>query len=70
MVCKISFCSQFPNILNKAGRITTARRRTQAIAKCFVFHSKNILILKKQIVKKIPHLCFFRFTAKLLENSK
>ena len=37
MVCKIIFCSEFPDIPGKAGRI--ARRRTKAIAKRFVFYA-------------------------------
>ena len=42
MVCKIVFCSEFPDILDKAG-IVTRRRRTQAIAKRYEFHA-NIII--------------------------
>ena len=41
MVCKIKFCSKFPNIPNKAGRITR-RRRAQPIAKRFAFHVNAI----------------------------
>ena len=44
MVCKITFCSEFPDILNKAGRVT--RRRTQAIEKRFAFHANAINIKK------------------------
>ena len=40
MVCKIIFCSAFPDIPDKAGR-KTRRRRTQAIAKHFTFHTKQ-----------------------------
>ena len=40
MVCKIIFCSEFPDILDKAGRKTRRRRkRTQAIAKRYAFHA-------------------------------
>ena len=38
MVCKIIFCSEFPDIPDKAGR-ETRRRRTQAIAKHYAFHA-------------------------------
>ena len=38
MVCKMIFCSKFPDILDKAGRKTT-RRRTQAVAKSYAFHA-------------------------------
>ena len=50
MVCKIFFCSEFPNILEKAGRKARRkrRRRTQAIAKHYVFHANAI----KQIPAK------------------
>ena len=40
MVCKIICCSEFPDIPDKAGRKT--RRRTQAIAKRYVFHANAI----------------------------
>ena len=40
MVCKISFCSEFPDIPDKAGRkIRRRRKRTQAIAKRYAFHA-------------------------------
>ena len=42
MVCKITFYSEFPDILNKAGRVT--RRRTQTIEKRLVFHANAINI--------------------------
>ena len=38
MVCKIAFCSKFPDILDSTGRKTT-RRRTQATAKGYAFHA-------------------------------
>ena len=37
MVCKIIFCSEFPDIPDKIGR-NARRRRTQAIAKRYVIH--------------------------------
>ena len=40
---KYFFCSEFHNILDKAGR-KTKRRRTQSIAKCYAFHSNAILV--------------------------
>ena len=43
VVCKIVFCSEFPDIPDKAGRKTT--RRTQATAKRYVFHA-NAIIMK------------------------
>ena len=42
VVCKIIFCSEFPDIPDKAGRKTRTRRRrrrTQAIAKRDAFHA-------------------------------
>ena len=41
VVCKIAFCSEFPDIPDSAGRKTRRRRRrrTQAIAKRYVFHA-------------------------------
>ena len=41
VVCKISFCSEFPDIPDSAGR-KTRRRRTQAIAKRYAFHINAI----------------------------
>ena len=48
MVCKITFCSEFPDILNKAGRVT--RRRTQTIEKRLVFHA-NAINIKQSILR-------------------
>ena len=45
MVCKIIFCSEFPDIPDKAGR-KTRRRRTQAIAKRYAFHANAITLSK------------------------
>ena len=46
MVCKIDFCSEFPDILDNAGQVTRRtrrrRRRTQAIAKGYAFHANAI----------------------------
>ena len=36
------FCSEFPDIPDKAGRVTK-RRRTQAIAKDHAFHANSII---------------------------
>ena len=44
MVCKIVFCSEFPNIPDNAGKVTR-RRRTQAIAKRYTFHGNAIKII-------------------------
>ena len=41
MVCKIVFCTEFPDIPDKTGRKTT-RRRTQAIANRYAFHANAI----------------------------
>ena len=40
VVCKIAFCSEFPDIPDSAGR-KTRRRRTQAIAKRYAFHANT-----------------------------
>ena len=45
VVCKIAFCSEFPNIPDNAGR-KTRRIKTQAIAKRYAFHANAINILK------------------------
>ena len=42
MVCKIIFCSEFPDIPDKAGRKARRRRRTPAIAKRYAFHANVI----------------------------
>ena len=41
MVCKIIFCSEFLDILDKAGRVT--RRRTHTISKRFAFYAYAII---------------------------
>ena len=38
MVCKIIFCSKFPDIPDKASR-KTRRKGTQAVAKRYAFHA-------------------------------
>ena len=46
MVCKIAFCSEFPDIPDSPGRKGTKRRRkrrTQAIAKRYAFHANTII---------------------------
>ena len=52
VVCKIVFCSKFPDIWDNAGR-KTRRRRTPAIAKRYAFYAnaKNIFCYSK--------VCFF-----------
>ena len=46
VVCKIVFCSKFPDIPDNAGKGTRRerrrRRRTLAIAKCYAFHANAI----------------------------
>ena len=47
VVCKIDFCSEFPDILDNAGQVTRRtrrrrRRRTQAIAKGYAFHANAV----------------------------
>ena len=47
MVCKIVFCSEFPDISDNAGKATRRRRRrrrTQATAKRYAFHANAINI--------------------------
>ena len=39
MVCKVVFCSKFPDILDNTGKVMRRRRRTQAIAKRYAFHA-------------------------------
>ena len=49
MVCKIIFCSEFPDIPDQAGKKTRRRRsrRTQSIAKRYAFHANAIKELKQ-----------------------
>ena len=48
MVCKIVFCSVFPDIRDNAGKVTRRRRRrTQAIAKRYAFHVNAKIIPRK-----------------------
>ena len=47
MVFKIVFCSEFPDIPDKAGR-KMRRGRTQAIAKCYAFHANAIILIAGQ----------------------
>ena len=44
MVCKIIFCSEFPDIPDRGGSKTRRRRRrrTQAITKRYAFHANAI----------------------------
>ena len=59
VACKIVFCSKFPNILDNAGKLMRrTRRRTQAIAKHYAFHTnakngkytiQELIVLRKFI---------------------
>ena len=42
MVCKIVFCSEFPDMPDNTGKVTRIRRRTQAIAKRYAFQANAI----------------------------
>ena len=45
LVCKIVFCSEFPDISENAGKVTgRRRRRTWEIAKRYAFHANAIII--------------------------
>ena len=59
VVCKIAFCSEFANIPDNTGRKTT-RRRTQAIAKHYAFHTNT----KKMEILTI----FVNFQLNLIQN--
>ena len=52
VVCKIVFCSEFPDIPDNAGR-KTRRRRTQAIAKRYVFHANAINVYQYIVSRNI-----------------
>ena len=54
MVCKIIFCSEFPDIPDKAGRVTR-RRRTQAVAMRFVFQA-NAIVIGNEIPRNVDLL--------------
>ena len=55
VVCKIVFCSEFPDIPNNAGTVTRGRRkrkrrrRTQAIAKRYAFHANAVTHNKNEM---------------------
>ena len=51
VVCKIVFCSEFPDIPDNAGRKTTTRRRSQAIAKRYAFHANAMRLIYNSIFK-------------------
>ena len=61
MVCEIFFCSEFPNILDKAGRKTRKRRRrsgTQVVTKRYALdanatNKKQFKIIEKRCVCNI-----------------
>ena len=60
MVCKIIFCSEFPDIPDKAGRKTRTRRRrrrAQAIAKRYVFHANAITWLPRKRSMGLTSMC-------------
>ena len=58
MVCKIVFYSEFPDIPDKAGRVT--RRRTQAIAKRYAFHANAIMNFSWVFFKEVSKDFFHR----------
>ena len=71
MVCKIAFCSEFPNIPDNAGRKIRRRkkrrRRTKTIAKHYAFHA-NAEIERKYTIDLIPLKSFkkgFAFLVRL-----
>ena len=70
VVCKIAFCSEFPDIPDSAGR-KTRRRRTQAIAKRYAFHA-NTINTRWNRQWKIPHTDLKRWTLcfRLYKNCK
>ena len=49
--CKIVFCSEFSDILDKPGRVT--RRRTHAIAKRYAFHANAIISLLWMVLHQL-----------------
>ena len=60
VVCKIVFCSEFPDIPDNAGKGRRRRRRTQAIAKRYAFHSNAISWYLHKIdgTTTIQELCY------------
>ena len=66
MVCKMFFCSKFPDIPDKASRVTR-KRRTQTIAKCFAFHERAI---KTNLVKIYADTINKNFIKFLLCNTR
>ena len=64
MVCKIIFCSVFPNLPDKTGR-KTIRRRTQAIAKRYAFHA-NAIKQWKVLIFCVRYNLFYHVSAYLL----
>ena len=60
VVCKIVFCSKFPDILDNAGKVTRRtrrRRRAQAIAKRYAFHANAIICMIQCIVPRAIWFC-------------
>ena len=63
MVCKIMYCSEFPDIPDKAGRKTRRRlRRTQAIAKHCAFQANAISISTYVYNLKMLVICLLNST--------
>ena len=60
LVCKIVFCSEFPNIPDNAGRKARTRRRTQTIAKRYAFHANGIRYFCKNVLHE-TYLIKFKF---------
>ena len=67
VVCKIVFCSEFPDIPDNIDKVTRKRRRrrTQAIAKRYVFHANAKNIWHKFCT---PLLLHFNFLFKCLQR--
>ena len=70
VVCKIVFCSEFPDIPDNAGKVTRRtrrsrrrRRRTQAIAKRYAFHAnaKSNINISHHFPSKFILFCSFSF---------
>ena len=63
MVCKISLCSEYPNIPDKAGRkMKRRRRRTHPIAKRYALHANAKTYVADTVLIEVT------LTVKLLQN--
>ena len=68
LVCKIVFCSKFLDIPDNAGKVTrrrrSRRRRTQAIAKRYAFHTNAISQIpgRSSVMYYIYIFIFFEFS--------